>query len=279
MKLVVQHHYAHALSCIAEHNLEGSFIAIILDGTGYGEDGAIWGCEFMKVTPETYERLGHLRYISLPGGEKCISEPWRTAAVYLERVFGNDFEELDIPFTNNIDWSVWEFIKEAVNAGFNTFECSSAGRLFDAVSAILGIRYKINYEGQAAVELEQMLEEIDNDIYPFSIVECGKVLIIDPDPIIKSIVDDIKGHKPISIISGKFHNTMANIILCMAERIRDITGITRVILSGGVFQNIHLLDKAYSYLKENKFYVYVNHKVPPNDGGISLGQAFYAFRR
>jgi len=270
----LQHHFAHALSCMAEYGSEGPVLAVVMDGTGYGEDGTIWGGEFLEVTVRGYRRLGHLRYIPLPGSNMAVKEPWRMAAVYLERIYGN-LNGLDLPFVRELDEERWSQIQLAVKAQINSPLCSSMGRLFDAVSAILGVRKTVNYEGQAAIELEQMVEEREMGEYPFEILKEKETLIFNPDPIVEAIVEDIRNKKDSSIISARFHNSIARVISRMTQRIREKTGLSDVFLSGGVFQNTLLLGKAWDMLREDGFKVYTHQKVPPNDGGISLGQAYY----
>lgn len=268
-KVALQHHYAHALSCMAEYGLEGPVLAIVMDGTGFGADEAVWGCEFMEVTLRGYDRLGHLKYIPLPGGERAVKEPWRMAAVYLLRAF----EEEDPELFDRYYPRGWETLKKALLKGLNCLPCSSMGRLFDAVSSLLGVRDVVNYEGQAAIELEQLAERTDL-FYPFEL----KDYVLNPDPIIRGIVDDLKAGVPRPLISGKFHRTMAQAILEVAKRVRTERGLKEVVLSGGCFQNLLLLEQSVSLLEAHGFTVFINHKVPPNDGGISLGQAYYASR-
>ncbi|RLB21841.1 MAG: carbamoyltransferase HypF [Deltaproteobacteria bacterium] len=274
-KIGVQHHFAHALSCMAEYGSVGPALAIVLDGTGYGEDGTVWGGEFLEVSVQGYTRLGHLKQIPLPGGDKAVWEPWRIAAAYLERIYG-DFQELHIPFVKELDLERWSQLKLAVKARINAPLCSSMGRLFDAVSALLNVRRSVNYEGQAAVELEQMVKEGESGEYPFEIFEQKGSFIIDPDPIIEAIVKDIKLKESPSIISTRFHNSIAQVISRMAKKGREETGLSDVFLSGGVFQNTFLLEKAWDILNDNGFRVHIHQQIPPNDGCISLGQAFYA---
>ena len=274
-KIGIQHHYAHALSCMAENDLTGPLLAVIMDGTGYGTDGSIWGCEFFKVDTIRFERLGHLRCIPLMGGDSTIKEPWKITAIYLERTYGPGWIKLKIPFCKQVDYEKFELIKKAMELGLNSPMCSSAGRLFDAVAGLLGVRYAINYEGQAAIELEQ-LARFDGKTYPYKIETEDKKFVINPGPVIEAIIEDIRTGTENSIISGRFHSTMAEIILDMSVRMRELTGYNEIILSGGVFQNHFLLELAVQKLEEKQFKVYINHKVPANDGGISLGQAYYA---
>lgn len=274
-RIGVQHHFAHALSCMAEYGAVGPALGVVMDGTGYGEHGTVWGCEFLEVTVREYRRLGHLRQIPLPGGDRAVQEPWRMAAVYLERIFG-DLERLQLPFTRGIDLERWSQIRRAIRAGLNSPPCSSMGRLFDAVSALLGVRESVNYEGQAAIELEQMAEEGETGEYPFGILEQADTLVLDPDPMIEAIVEDIRGSKAPTVISGRFHNSVAKIVCEMSQKIREWKGLSDIFLSGGVFQNTFLLGKLWDMLREKGFTVYTHQKVPSNDGCISLGQAYYA---
>jgi metal-dependent hydrolase (beta-lactamase superfamily II) len=195
-------------------------------------------------------------------------------AAYLDRVYG-DLGAVHLPFTARLDHDRWSQIRLAIKKGIKAPECSSMGRLFDAMSALIGVRDAVNYEGQAAIELEQMAEKGERGEYPFEIAEEGEALIIDPDPLIEAIVADLERRESASSISARFHNSIARVVLRMAQRIREARGLTEINLSGGVFQNTLLLDKVSDLLSGAGFTVYAHHKVPPNDGGISLGQAYY----
>jgi hydrogenase maturation protein HypF len=273
-KIGIQHHFAHALSCMAEYSAKGPCLAIIMDGTGYGEDGCIWGGEFLQVNVQGYKRLGHLRYIPLPGGDKAVQEPWRMAAIYLQRIYGR-LEALSIPFLKEIDLERWSQIRLAVKSHINAPLCSSTGRLFDAVSAILGIRMAVNYEGQAAIELEQIAQCGEEGEYPFRVLDENGSIIWDPDPIIEAVVEDLKRKESPAVISARFHNSIVRVLSRTAKRMRQATGLCDIFLSGGVFQNTLLLGRARDVLKEEGFNVHIHQNVPSNDGGISLGQAFY----
>ena len=274
-KIGVQHHFAHALSCMAEYGSEGPGLAVVMDGTGYGEDGTVWGGEFLEVTLSEYRRLGHLRYIPLPGGDMAVREPWRMAAAYLERIYG-ELEESQMPLIKGFDLERWSQIRLAMRAQINSPPCSSMGRLFDAVSALVGVRETVNYEGQAAIELEQMVEQGEMGEYPFEIlVEDNKTLTINPDPVIEAMVEDIRKKESPFVVSARFHNSVARVISRMALRIREEYGLSDIFLTGGVFQNHVLLGRVWDILKQDGFRVHTHQRVPPNDGGISLGQAFY----
>ncbi len=275
--LKVQHHFAHALSCLAERELRERVIAVVMDGAGYGTDGTVWGGELLVAWPQGFKRLGHLRYIGMPGGEAASREGWRMALSYLHRIFGDPFS-LDLPFLKDLDEKKCRLIIKALDLGINSPKTSSIGRLFDAISAILSIRSSSTYEGQAASELEQVAERGERESYHFSRVE-GEVTIWDPDPILEGIVEDLRRGVSPGVISAKFHNTLSQMILDMALFARDMEGIDKVCLSGGVFQNALLLEKATFLLEGEGFEVLLNEKVPPNDGGISLGQAFHGLFR
>ncbi|MDD5223313.1 MAG: carbamoyltransferase HypF [bacterium] len=275
----VQHHYAHALSVMAEHGLAGPALAVTMDGTGYGDDGTIWGGEFLEVSLQGYRRLAHIRYIPLPGGEQGIREPWRMAAVYLDRIAGEKLAGLDIPFVRELDLEKWSVLKAAVRRGINSPPCSSAGRLFDAVSALLGVRGAARYEGQAAIELEQAARRGEPGEYLFGLDEIKGILNIDPDPVIQAVVEEIRKGTDKSVISARFHNSVARVIARVAGWMRDRTGHSSLILSGGVFQNHFLLGRVFELLEGSGFSIYINRLVPANDGGISLGQAYYAMHQ
>jgi len=270
----LQHHVAHALSCMAEHGKTGRTLAAVMDGTGYGDDGTVWGGEFLELNVHSYRRWGHLKHIPLPGGERAVKEPWRMAAAYLARIYG-EIGSLAIPFTEQLDRERWSQLEAAMSAGINCPLCSSAGRLFDAVSALVGVRGLVNYEGQAAVELEQIADDNERRAYPFTIETQEQSFILDPDKAVAAMVEDIQSNVAVSCISSRFHTTVARMILEMLTRMRGETGINEVVLSGGVFQNTLLTARARSLLEQKGFTVLTHCLVPPSDGGISLGQAFY----
>jgi hydrogenase maturation protein HypF len=274
----LQHHVAHALSCMAEHGKTGRTLAVVMDGTGCGEDGTVWGGEFLELDVHTYQRRGHLSYIPLPGGERAVKEPWRMGAAYLSRIYGR-LESLAIPFTEKLDYEKWTQLEAAMEAKMNCPPTSSAGRLFDAVSALIGVRGLVNYEGQAAVELEQIADQDNRGAYPFGIDQQEGKYILDPDPAIMAIVKELQAKVSPSSISSRFHTTVAEMILAVLTRLRRDGGIKEVVLSGGVFQNALLTTRVVSLLEDSGFTVFTHHKVPPNDGGISLGQAFYGVSR
>ncbi|HHT9131825.1 MAG TPA: Kae1-like domain-containing protein [Candidatus Tripitaka californicus] len=312
-KIPVQHHHAHVVSCMAENGLEGEVIGIAFDGLGYGEDGHLWGGEFLLASPHGYRRVGHLEYVPMPGGQKAIKEPWRMALSYLYHLFGEDFLKTDIEFVRRLDKGKWPTVKEMMDKKINSPLTSSMGRLFDGVSALLCIRGVITYEGQAAIELESASGGADEgtDIsYPFELreavgahlgcgvrnilnAECGmqnaelnsalhtphSTLHIGWRGLFEGILKDLCKGTPITKISSRFHYSVALMTGEVCKRIRGESGQERVVLSGGVFQNVLLLRLCEGILVGEGFEVYIHHKVPTNDGGLSLGQAVIADRR
>jgi hydrogenase maturation protein HypF len=271
----VQHHHAHIASCMAEHGLGGPVIGVALDGAGYGADGAIWGGEFLVADLAGFQRRAHFRYVALPGGAAAIRQPWRMALSYLRDSMERDPHELGLPGWKAISSKQIELVTAMMARGVNTVPTSSCGRLFDAVAAILALRHEVNYEGQAAVELESIAAESLADDYPFAI---GDTLpwTIDMRPAIAQIVRDVQLKLTARHIAAKFHNTLTEVILDVCARLRAFDGLNVVCLGGGVFQNAYLLGRVVPALAASGFAVYRNHKVPLNDGGIALGQAVIA---
>ncbi len=274
-KIGVQHHHAHIASVLAEHGLQGPVIGVAADGTGYGSDGAVWGCEIMAADLLNFERLAHLSYVPLPGGEQAVRQPWRMAAAYLYQAYGDAFLELDIPFVRQLDRSKWRTLAQMIIRKVNSPPTSSLGRLFDAVAALIGLRSEVVYEGQAAIELETLVARKDlPDIYPFATGDTLDVL-----PMMRAIVSDIQQGVPTDYIAGRFHRSMAELLAAACCEAREQTGLNIVALSGGVFQNQLLLERLLALLEELAFQVYINRRVPPNDGGLSLGQLAIAAAR
>jgi hydrogenase maturation protein HypF len=276
-KIGVQHHHAHIASCMADNCLDGEVIGVAMDGLGFGLDGKMWGGEFFVADYTEAERIAHLAYVPLPGGAKAIREPWRVTAVYLQRAFGDDFCKLDLPFTRNIDSRAWTTIRGMLAAGVNSPETSSMGRLFDAMAGLLNLRKSVNYEGQAAIELEAIADRNVNEHYQFTIGTAGNE--INAEVVLREAVADLLAGVSAPAISAKFHSGVAHLILGLAERIRSERRLNRVALSGGVFQNMFLLSHVCRMLRKNQFEVFTHSRVPTNDGGISLGQAAIANAR
>ena len=275
----VQHHHAHIASCLAENKVTGPVIGVALDGTGYGSDGTIWGGEFLLADLSSFRRVGHLEYVPLPGGVAAIKKPYRMALSYLYTLLGNDLPLAGLPLADLEPGEV-EIVRKQLERGVNSPLTSSAGRLFDAVSALAGVRGEIGYEAQAAIELEMAapdkVDDFEGESYPFAIIEEQGVRVIRLAGLISSVARDVRSGVPIPIVSARFHHTVAQIITGMCRAIAEESGIKEVALSGGVFQNRLLLKLATSALKREDFRVLTHHLVPCNDGGVSLGQAVVA---
>jgi len=274
-KIQVQHHHAHIVSCMAENLIAGPVIGLSFDGTGYGADGNIWGGEILVADHKTYRRAAHLSYTPMPGGAAAVKEPWRMAVSYLYDAFGDAFMDLDLPILKGIDEKRIKIMVEMIQKKVNSPDTSSLGRLFDGIAAMIGIRNHVSFEGQAAMELEMLAEKTIAVPYDYDWVS-GDVHRVLVQPIIRGVANDMqKGVEP-SEISGKFHSTLVRMFSELCEIIGKETGLNRVVLSGGVFQNSFLLTSLIQTLTRNNFQVFTHTLVPPNDGGISLGQAMVA---
>jgi hydrogenase maturation protein HypF len=273
----VQHHHAHIASCMADNHVEGEVIGVAMDGLGFGTDGRMWGGEFFVADFMESERIAHLDYIEMPGGAKAIREPWRMAAVYLHRAIGDEFLNLNLPFVQNLDRRSWTTLRQMIMTGTNSPETSSMGRLFDAVSSLLGVRHAVNYEGQAAIELEAIADYQSTQSYEFEIEAGGKV--VKAERVIRRAVADLLNGVSPAEVSARFHLGVAHLIKMVAHNVRVERHLNRVALSGGVFQNIFLLDSTCRMLRADGFDVFTHSRVPTNDGGISLGQAAIANAR
>jgi len=273
-RIPVQHHHAHLASCLAENDHDGDVIGIIFDGLGYGIDGNLWGGEFLVGGYRSFKRVGHFSHIPMPGGDAAVKEPFRMALSYLFRVYGESLP--DIPLVRAIPKKEMKLFRQMIEKQLNSPLTSSCGRLFDGVAALVGIRDTVSYEGQAALELEQAADPMVDDCYPFNLVKDAGGLCLCYEAMIPAIVDDILAGEPVSSISGKFHNTLANVVLSVTRRIWNQTGLETVALSGGVFQNKLLTERVVQSLRDDGFTVLTHSRVPPNDGGLALGQAVIA---
>ena len=263
-KIGVQHHHAHIAACMAENGLRNKVIGVALDGTGYGTDGLIWGGEFLICDYRSFERRFHFRYVPLPGGDTAIRQPWRSALSYLR-----DSGLAGTPSLEAVPDAQRRVVEDMLVGRVNTVDTSSCGRLFDAVSAILGIRLETTYEGQAAIELEAVAAPGITEPYPYSI-DAG---IIDYRETIRAIARD---DSPREVRSARFHNTVSAAIAEACRRMHQRDRLTDVCLSGGTFQNAYLLSHTAQLLRAAGFRVFMHSAVPPNDGGLSLGQAVIA---
>ncbi len=273
----VQHHHAHIASCMAENQLDGKVIGFALDGTGYGTDGHIWGGEVLVAGYEDFERAAHFEYVGMPGGGAAIHEPWRMAVSYLAHHFGRDFLKLEIPFVRQLHKPKTELLLRMLERGVNSPLTSSCGRLFDAVAAIAGVRQQVNYEAQAAIELEMTMDGVsENEAYSFDIQRNESGWVISTRPLFESLVADSQNGTPVAAISRRFHNGLVNVFAELANLIRERTALNRVCLSGGTFHNTYLLEHLSSRLASTGFEVFTHSEVPAGDGGLSLGQALVA---
>jgi hydrogenase maturation protein HypF len=273
-KIGVQHHHAHIASCMGENGLRDKVIGVALDGTGYGTDGQIWGGEFLIADFGGFERRAHFRYIPLPGGDAAVRQPWRVALSYLRDTFGGAVPG-DLPLWEEVADKRLSLVSTMLARRLNTTLTSSCGRLFDAVASIIGLRHEVTFEAQAAIELEGVAQPGIDDAYEFGIEDSGAQQI-DFRPCIGDIVRDVKAKLPIAVISSRFHNTVAAAVTEVCRRLRQKSGLNRVCLSGGTFQNMYLLERAVAGLRATGFDVFLHSNVPPNDGGMALGQAVIA---
>jgi len=280
-KLVgVQHHHAHIASCMAENHLEGRVIGFALDGTGYGTDGNIWGGEVLVAGYEDFERVAHLEYLSLLGGAAAIREPWRMAVSYLAHHFGREFLKLEIPFVRILDPGKVELLLRMMEQGVNSPLTSSCGRLFDAVAALIGIRREVNYEAQAAIELEMaMAGSEEKQGYPIKLISEGNGWIIGTQPLFTALVEDLGRNVSTAAISQRFHNGLVEGFVELATLLQKKTNLDRICLSGGTFHNIYLSQQLEARLSAAGFQVFTQKEVPSGDGGLSLGQALVAAAR
>ncbi len=271
----VQHHFAHTLSCMIENDMpeDAEVTGFAFDGTGYGIDKTIWGGEVLTASYRSFKRVLHLHPFRLPGGDKAVKEPCRAALSLLYETLGE--KVMDSGFLR-IPKEERQFFIDMIKKNVNSPVTTSMGRLFDGVSSIIGLKHKVSYHAQAAIALEQLaLKSNETDSYPF-VIESA---IIDQRPMIENIVKDLKSGITEEAIARKFHNTIVDIITSVSETLQEEKGISNVVLSGGVFQNTILLEKAFSRLKERGFTPLIHQLVPPNDGGISLGQAVHGHFR
>ena len=274
----VQHHHAHIASCMAENGVDAPVIGVALDGTGYGADGNIWGGEFLLADYKRFERLAHLEYLPLPGGDATTRKPYRIAAAYVYHLLGEEYL-LSSGIPARIESHELVMLKRQIDHKLNAPLTSSCGRLFDAVASLIGIRDTIDYEAQAAIELEMAAMDFGlsgTPFYPFDIQEQAGIQIIRLGRLFDAILKDIKNGCGKSEMAYRFHHSLCQMIAALCEQLSRRTGVKRVTLSGGVFQNRLLFHLVTESLKEKDLEVITHKQVPVNDGGISLGQAVIA---
>ncbi|MBN2240776.1 MAG: carbamoyltransferase HypF [Dehalococcoidales bacterium] len=274
----VQHHHAHVVACMADNGLSEPVIGVAFDGTGFGTDGKIWGGEFMVADFRDFQRLACLEYLPLPGGEAAIRKPARIAAGYLFSLFGESALNIIRDYLPDLNEEETGIIRQQIEKNINTPLTSSCGRLFDAVSALLGITPVVSYEAQAAIDMEMLAYAAGDEkgVYNYSTGKTGKTTIINLRTLFEDIISDLHEGVEKATIASRFHTTVSLMITDLCQVISAGTGIKDVVLSGGVFQNRLLLRKAVAGLKSSGLTVYTHRQVPTNDGGISLGQAVIA---
>jgi len=266
---------------MAENDLDEPVLGVSWDGTGYGLDGTVWGGEFLEVNGASFSRIAHLRTFRLPGGERAIREPRRTAIGLLFEIFGDDaFLMNDLPPIASFSPAERGILKSMLQRGINSPITSSAGRLFDAAAALSGVRQISTFEGQAAMELEFACAGFGSDeYYTLDLAEpspgANRPVLINWEPLVKQLLEDSKNGVPRGAIAVRFHNALSEVVVAVAR----LRGQTRVVLSGGCFQNRYLTERTISRLTQEGFRAYWHQRVPPNDGGIALGQVAAVFRK
>jgi hydrogenase maturation protein HypF len=270
----VQHHHAHIASCMAEHGLDEKVIGVSFDGTGLGDDGCIWGGEFMVCDLSQYQRFMHFDYVPMPGGDKAIEEPWRMALSYLYKAYGTGVLDLDLPFLSKINKNEVLMLIQMIGKKINSPMTSSAGRLFDAVSALLNLCTHATFHAEAPMRLENIMDHSCTGSYPFVMNAT-----IHFEDMFQAIVQDLKDEVKPSFISAKFHHTIINSILAAVNSTGKEYRLNKVVLSGGTFQNRVLLEQVENLLSQKGFEVYTHSRVPSNDGGIALGQLAIAAKK
>ncbi len=275
----VQHHHAHIAACLAENRRTEKCLGLALDGTGYGPDGTVWGGEILLADLAGFIRAGHLAQVLLPGGEAAVRDPRRMAAAYLYAAYGNDWDRLAGRLELTFAPLESRILHRQLTSGFNSPLTSSAGRLFDAVAAALGVCRTRTYEGQPAVELEMIADDTEQEFYAAPLRTENGVIILETIPIFRGLVEDYFSGVPAAKISARFHNSLVVLLTTACEHLREQTGLELAALSGGVFQNARILTGLKQSLEKRGFEVLTHTQIPPNDGGISLGQIAVAAAR
>jgi len=281
----VQHDHAHIASCMAENGLTGKVIGLSFDGTGYGPDNTVWGGEFLVADYAGYDRVAHLATVPLPGGEAAINEPWRMAVSHLHSALGDAFLSVRSPLFERVGRDKVRVIVRMMERGVNSIPTSSLGRLFDAVAALVGLRDYVSFEGQAAMELEMVAADEPCGVpYPYEILKPGQgrasatagARVLDFGAMMLRIAEDVAAGVPVPDVSRRFHETLCRAFVEVCCALRTEHSINGVCMSGGVFQNALLSTILGESLEQENFKVYVHTRVPPNDGGLALGQAAVA---
>jgi hydrogenase maturation protein HypF len=276
--VAVQHHHAHLAACLAEHRELGKAVGAIFDGSGYGTDGTVWGGEFLYGDVADFRRVGMLAPVPLPGGARAIRQPWRMACAWLAAALGGE-PELPPALIGLVDESAWRQVQALMRTGVNSPVTTSMGRLFDAVAALCGLRAAVNYEGQAAIELEAACDPAERGRYPLELSTSGELLVLDPRETVRAVAAEVAAGIGVDVVAARFHNTIARGTVQACRRLASAAGSDVVVLSGGVFQNRRLLEIAVASLEAAGLRVLTPERLPGNDGGIAYGQAVVAARR
>ena len=283
--VAVQHHHAHLAACLAEHGERGPAVGAIFDGTGFGPDGTVWGGELLRGDLEGFERAGLLFPVRLAGGDRAAAEPWRMACAWLMAATGEDLPPVPSALEGAVETPRWERICELIRSGLNSPPTTSAGRLFDAVAALCGLRAVASYEGQAAAELEAISDPAERGAYPLPLIEAEDsqgppgALILDARATVRAVVEDLAAGAPPELVGARFHNSLAAATAAACTRECERAGLDLVVLSGGVFQNRLLVERTAERLRTASARVLIPGSLPPNDGAISYGQASVAAAR
>ncbi|MBV8991381.1 MAG: carbamoyltransferase HypF [Solirubrobacterales bacterium] len=276
--LAVQHHHAHLAACLAEHGELGTAVGAVFDGTGYGADGTVWGGELLYGDLRDFRRVGCLRAVALPGGARAIKQPWRMACAWLGEC-GLGERGIPAPLRGRVESSAWEQVSRLAETGFSSPRTTSMGRLFDAVGALCGVRAEINYEGQAAIELEALCDPSEQGRYPIELTVADGLLEIDPRALIGAIAADLAAGADTRRVASRFHASIADVTAAACGRLAGELRAETVVLSGGVFANRRLLEATADGLARAGLRVLAPERLPAGDGGISYGQAAVAAAR
>lgn len=273
----VQHHHAHTVSCMAENGIRGKVISVAFDGTGYGQDAGMWGGEFLAAGYDSFKRAAHIASTAMPGGDKAVLEPIRMAFSYLHKTYEGNAKLARTAVLKRLGKNKSTILKNMIEKKINSPRTSSAGRLCDAVSSLIGIKDRVSFEGEAAIALEAAAEASDcRSFYDFALDKKGGAISVNFDGMIREIVREIAEQKPFFDIARKFHNTLAEAVKKVCIRLRREYRLNKVVLTGGVFQNNILFCGAKERLTRAGFLVYSHHNIPASDAGLSLGQAVIA---
>jgi len=276
--IAIQHHHAHLAACLAEHGETGRAVGAIFDGTGYGPDGTVWGGEILCGDLGGFERAGHLVAVRMPGGEAAIREPWRMARAWLGAALEAE-PQLPETLSDSVEPDDWSKVGELAASGLASPVTTSAGRLFDAAAALCGIRSRVVYEGQAAIEFEAACDLRETGSYPVVLSEEDGNLVLDPRIALRALSDEVAADVDASLAAARFHNSIAEVTAAALLRAAEMQDVDLAVLSGGVFQNRLLLERTLKVLETGGLRTLIPQRLPPNDGGISYGQAAVAAAR